>query len=247
MNFNELQLRLDFFLNLNFLYSKIQYFCISLLLYNIQIYIYRIDVEQNESGFSEISSNRIYQIYINQIKIFFFFHKINLFSMVFSPPTFKTATPTSRTQLKLQLMREQLQEQERREAEFRQNLQQQRPTAAPPRPVPSTSLSTIGVDVPPQVLQVCSYLVIAHPFSFIAVSRSPSFLSSHKYFSCTYKCNDTSNYLYAYLSLLFRSLLSYQIYIRERFIHKLLKVTQNCGVVFLFAQKYRSKEHVIYK
>ena len=72
----------------------------------------------------------------------------------FSPPTFKTATPTSRTQLKLQLMREQLQEQERREAEFRQNLQQQRPAAAPPRPVPPTSLPTIGVDVPPQVLQV---------------------------------------------------------------------------------------------
>ncbi|CAL7937303.1 unnamed protein product [Xylocopa violacea] len=75
-----------------------------------------------------------------------------------SPPTFKTATPTSRTQLKLQLMREQLQEQERREAELRQNLQQQRPTAAPPRPVPSTSLSTIGVDVPPQVLQVRTLL-----------------------------------------------------------------------------------------
>ncbi|XP_017758135.1 PREDICTED: microphthalmia-associated transcription factor isoform X1 [Eufriesea mexicana] len=74
------------------------------------------------------------------------------------PPTFKTATPTSRTQLKLQLMREQLQEQERREAEFRQNLQQQRPTAAPPRPVPSTTLSTIGVDVPPQVLQVRTLL-----------------------------------------------------------------------------------------
>ncbi|XP_043508131.1 microphthalmia-associated transcription factor isoform X1 [Frieseomelitta varia] len=70
------------------------------------------------------------------------------------PPTFKTATPTSRTQLKLQLMREQLQEQERREAEFRQNLQQQRPTAAPPRPVPAAPLSSIGVDVPPQVLQV---------------------------------------------------------------------------------------------
>ncbi|XP_076760411.1 transcription factor Mitf isoform X2 [Xylocopa sonorina] len=74
------------------------------------------------------------------------------------PPTFKTATPTSRTQLKLQLMREQLQEQERREAELRQNLQQQRPTAAPPRPVPSTSLSSIGVDVPPQVLQVRTLL-----------------------------------------------------------------------------------------
>nr|XP_050864128.1 microphthalmia-associated transcription factor isoform X4 [Vespula vulgaris] len=75
-----------------------------------------------------------------------------------SPPTFKTATPTSRTQLKLQLMREQLQEQERREAEFRQSLQQQRPAAAHPRPVPPTPLSTIGVDVPPQVLQVRTLL-----------------------------------------------------------------------------------------
>ncbi|XP_034942394.1 microphthalmia-associated transcription factor isoform X2 [Chelonus insularis] len=71
-----------------------------------------------------------------------------------SPPTFKTATPTSRTQLKLQLMREQLQEQERREAEFRQSLQQQRPVTAAPKPVPITQLTTIGVDVPPQVLQV---------------------------------------------------------------------------------------------
>ncbi|XP_014468677.1 PREDICTED: transcription factor EC isoform X2 [Dinoponera quadriceps] len=74
------------------------------------------------------------------------------------PPTFKTATPTSRTQLKLQLMREQLHEQERREAEFRQSLQQQRPAAAPPRPVPPTPLPTIGVDVPPQVLQVRTLL-----------------------------------------------------------------------------------------
>ncbi|XP_071558628.1 transcription factor Mitf isoform X1 [Temnothorax nylanderi] len=74
------------------------------------------------------------------------------------PPTFKTVTPTSRTQLKLQLMREQLQEQERRQAEFRQSLQQQRPAAAPPRPVPPTPLPTIGVDVPPQVLQVRTLL-----------------------------------------------------------------------------------------
>ncbi|XP_011304746.1 transcription factor EC isoform X2 [Fopius arisanus] len=75
-----------------------------------------------------------------------------------SPPTFKTATPTSRTHLKLQLMREQLQEQERKEAEFRQNLQQQRPAAAAPRLVPPTQLATIGVDVPPQVLQVRTLL-----------------------------------------------------------------------------------------
>ncbi|XP_015112360.1 transcription factor EC [Diachasma alloeum] len=75
-----------------------------------------------------------------------------------SPPTFKTATPTSRTHLKLQLMREQLQEQERKEAEFRQSLQQQRPAAAAPRLVPPTQLATIGVDVPPQVLQVRTLL-----------------------------------------------------------------------------------------
>lgn len=56
-------------------------------------------------------------------------------------------------------MREQLQEQERRQAEFRQSLQQQRPAAAPPRPVPPTPLPTIGVDVPPQVLQVCDSIV----------------------------------------------------------------------------------------
>ncbi|XP_057323206.1 microphthalmia-associated transcription factor isoform X2 [Microplitis mediator] len=74
------------------------------------------------------------------------------------PPTFKTATPTSRTQLKLQLMREQLQEQERREAEFRQSLQQQKPIAATPKPVPGAQLTTIGVDVPPQVLQVRTLL-----------------------------------------------------------------------------------------
>lgn len=148
--------------------------------------------------------------------------------MVFSPPTFKTATPTSRTQLKLQLMREQLQEQERREAEFRQNLQQQRPSAAPPRPVPSTSLSTIGVDVPPQVLQVCLfYLVISHPsfFFFFFYYRFPlSQTSLHPfhffviYFILTFATCRSLYYINIftsnYLSLLFRSLLSK--YIRER-------------------------------
>lgn len=139
--------------------------------------------------------------------------------MVFSPPTFKTATPTSRTQLKLQLMREQLQEQERREAEFRQNLQQQRPTAAPPRPVPSTSLSTIGVDVPPQVLQVCLfYLVIAchASFFFTAVFRYPKLNSIFlNIFHVHTNVHERYIQLYAYLSLFFRSLLSYQIYIEN--------------------------------
>lgn len=44
---------------------------------------------------------------------------INLF--IFDRPTFKTATPTSRTQLKQQLQREQLQELERQELERREN------------------------------------------------------------------------------------------------------------------------------
>lgn len=57
-------------------------------------------------------------------------------------------------------MREQLQEQERREAEFRQSLQQQKPVAATPKPVPGAQLTTIGVDVPPQVLQVCSITLL---------------------------------------------------------------------------------------
>lgn len=100
------------------------------------------------NGKSTLAKNLAIKSYVNEILGFFF-----------SPPTFKTTTPTSRTQLKLQLMREQLQEQERRQAEFRQSLQQQRPAAALPRPVPPTPLPTIGVDVPPQVLQVCNYIL----------------------------------------------------------------------------------------
>ncbi|XP_018332309.1 transcription factor EC [Agrilus planipennis] len=70
------------------------------------------------------------------------------------PPTLKTSTPLSRTQLKLQLMREQaLQEQERREAQDRAQKaaqEQQRPPAAAVK-VP---LHSIALDVPPQVFQV---------------------------------------------------------------------------------------------
>ncbi|KRT83672.1 hypothetical protein AMK59_3881 [Oryctes borbonicus] len=72
-----------------------------------------------------------------------------------SPPNLKTATLESRTQLKLQLMREQaLQEQERRQAQERaqraqeQQQQQQRPTA------PAVRVPLHSIDVPPQVLQV---------------------------------------------------------------------------------------------
>jgi cell shape-determining protein MreC len=81
-----------------------------------------------------------------------------LFSFLNSPPTFKTATPTSRTQLKLQLMREQLQQQERREAELKQQqLQRRAPSLTPALKVP---VSIQSVDVPPQVLQVSNTIAL---------------------------------------------------------------------------------------
>ncbi|KAL1492376.1 hypothetical protein ABEB36_010631 [Hypothenemus hampei] len=66
-----------------------------------------------------------------------------------STPNLKTSTPQTRTQLKLQLMREQaIQEQQRqRQQELKQN---QRPSPIPVK-VPIHSLA---VDVPPQVLEV---------------------------------------------------------------------------------------------
>ncbi|XP_043281741.1 transcription factor E3 isoform X2 [Venturia canescens] len=107
------------------------------------------------------------------------------------PPTFKTATPTSRTQLKLQLMREQLQEQERREAEFRQSLQQHRPAAAPPRPVPPAPLPTIGVDVPPQVLQVRTLL--ENPTRYHVVQKQKNQVRQYLHESFRGAENDETN------------------------------------------------------
>lgn len=73
-------------------------------------------------------------------------------------PTFKTVVPTSRTQLKQQLQREQLQELERREAEKQQQQQQQQSSPVSPGPQTTTALKVPVhvdvVDVPPQILQV---------------------------------------------------------------------------------------------
>jgi hypothetical protein len=64
-------------------------------------------------------------------------------------PTFKTLTPTSRTQLKQQLQREQLlQDAERKEAEKKALEQKKRDEES------KVPLQSIGVDVPPQILQV---------------------------------------------------------------------------------------------
>lgn len=71
-------------------------------------------------------------------------------------PTFKSMVPTSRTQLKQQLQREQLlQEAERKEAEKRQQqLQQQQQQQQHESANLKVPLQSIGVDVPPQILQV---------------------------------------------------------------------------------------------
>lgn len=70
------------------------------------------------------------------------------------PPTFKTSTSTSRTQLKLQLMREQIREEEQRESH--QLLQAQKTDAdRQVEPAPNSNVAPLGVvDVPTQVLQV---------------------------------------------------------------------------------------------
>lgn len=86
------------------------------------------------------------------LTVFFF-----LLFFLFSPPTLKTATPSSRTHLKQQLMREQLlQEQERRQAhEKALKLQEQhKPVAAPVMRVP---IQNLPLEVPPQVLQVMKF------------------------------------------------------------------------------------------
>lgn len=78
----------------------------------------------------------------------------------FYRPTFKTATPTSRTQLKQQLQREQLQELERQDLERREAEKKLKNQSNQTSNVLKVPLQSIGVDVPPQVLQVSKGLEI---------------------------------------------------------------------------------------
>ncbi|XP_071439256.1 transcription factor EC isoform X2 [Hetaerina americana] len=96
------------------------------------------------------------------------------------PPTFKTVVPTSRTQMKLQLMREQLQEQERREAEAK--ALEKRPPAATALKVP-LNVQTIGVEVPPQVLKVQT--VLENPTRYHVIEKQKSQL--RQYFSKSFQ------------------------------------------------------------
>lgn len=94
----------------------------------------------------------------------------------YNRPTFKTATTTTRTQLKQQLQREQLADLERREAEKRSasiNNDSQLSSSSSSVKVP---LQSIGVDVPPQVLQVIKNMI--HVIEMIYINTIFLFCSS---------------------------------------------------------------------
>ncbi|KAI8425569.1 hypothetical protein MSG28_011394 [Choristoneura fumiferana] len=91
-----------------------------------------------------------------------------------TPPTFKTLTPTSRTQLKQQLMREHAQEQLRRESlqaqqagQSKDNVEEKKKSvpADVPRLVPN-------VELPPQVLQVRT--VLENPTRYHVIQKQKS-------------------------------------------------------------------------
>ncbi|XP_041983676.1 transcription factor EB isoform X2 [Aricia agestis] len=91
-----------------------------------------------------------------------------------SPPTFKTLTPTSRTQLKQQLMREHAQEQLRRESLQAQQGgvskdNEERTKKSTPTDVPRI---TPHVELPPQVLQVRT--VLENPTRYHVIQKQKS-------------------------------------------------------------------------
>ncbi|XP_063928219.1 transcription factor EC isoform X2 [Zophobas morio] len=113
-----------------------------------------------------------------------------------SPPNLKTATPLSRTQLKLQLMRDQaLMEQERQAQErARQAQAQAQAQAMQPRP-PATAmkvpLHSLAVDVPPQVLQVQTKL--ANPTRYHVIQKQKS--QVRQYLSESFQAPGGANFL----------------------------------------------------
>ncbi|XP_077288314.1 transcription factor Mitf isoform X3 [Arctopsyche grandis] len=100
------------------------------------------------------------------------------------PPTFKTLTPTSRTQLKQQLMREQFHEQHRREslqvcysqqAQSQTQLTLNKPRRQEVLTIPTTVTNTSvhsSVEVPPQVLQVRT--VLENPTRYHVIQKQRS-------------------------------------------------------------------------
>lgn len=90
-----------------------------------------------------------------------------------SPPTFKTLTPTSRTQLKQQLMREHAQEQLRRESLQAQQAGQSKDNEEKKKSSPAeVPRITPHVDLPPQVLQVRT--VLENPTRYHVIQKQKS-------------------------------------------------------------------------
>ncbi|XP_064075162.1 transcription factor EB isoform X1 [Vanessa tameamea] len=90
-----------------------------------------------------------------------------------SPPTFKTLTPTSRTQLKQQLMREHAQEQLRRESLQAQQAGQSKDNEDKKRSSPTdVPRITPHVELPPQVLQVRT--VLENPTRYHVIQKQKS-------------------------------------------------------------------------
>ncbi|XP_045456447.1 microphthalmia-associated transcription factor [Melitaea cinxia] len=90
-----------------------------------------------------------------------------------SPPTFKTLTPTSRTQLKQQLMREHAQEQLRRESLQAQQAGQSKDNEDKKKSSPTdVPRITPNVELPPQVLQVRT--VLENPTRYHVIQKQKS-------------------------------------------------------------------------
>ncbi|XP_026317305.1 transcription factor EB [Hyposmocoma kahamanoa] len=90
------------------------------------------------------------------------------------PPTFKTLTPTSRTQLKQQLMREHAQEQLRRESLQAQQAGQSKDNEEEKKKSAPADVSRItpNVELPPQVLQVRT--VLENPTRYHVIQKQKS-------------------------------------------------------------------------
>ncbi|XP_059047066.1 microphthalmia-associated transcription factor isoform X2 [Achroia grisella] len=89
------------------------------------------------------------------------------------PPTFKTLTPTSRTQLKQQLMREHAQEQLRRESLQAQQAGQSKDNEDKKKSTPTdVPRITPHVELPPQVLQVRT--VLENPTRYHVIQKQKS-------------------------------------------------------------------------
>ncbi|XP_048000456.1 transcription factor EB isoform X2 [Leguminivora glycinivorella] len=89
------------------------------------------------------------------------------------PPTFKTLTPTSRTHLKQQLMREHAQEQRRRESLQAQQAGQSKDNEEKKKSVPADVPRVVPhVELPPQVLQVRT--VLENPTRYHVIQKQKS-------------------------------------------------------------------------